>query len=281
MARLSREERELLKEERAARRKKIIKNILISLAVVALVAGFIGFSQVFCTLSELAIEGVVNSNPLDVQNAVIDGRFKDNAMFIFLDLKVEKPARPEFVKDIKVKMTGLHSIEADVSEKELYLVFKDADGNYVYSDSDGNLSQVSERFIPGLIMVNGLEMEEDAKYDYSKSVPVPYRELKLLLDSISAVEKHDLHIKEAWFDDKNYLSLYFKNCDYDIVIGNDTFLYDKISRLEYILPTINGMSGTLHLENFSLDSKDIVFEKDEAQIAKEKGVTENTETPVQ
>ena len=41
------------------------------------------------------------------------------------------------------------------------------------------------------------------------------------------------------------------------------YLDEKIMRLQYILPTINGQAGILHLENWTPESTDIVFEASE------------------
>jgi len=42
-------------------------------------------------------------------------------------------------------------------------------------------------------------------------------------------------------------------------------LEEKIDRMLRILPQIEGLYGTLHLENYSSQNTDIVFEKDTAQ----------------
>ena len=49
---------------------------------------------------------------------------------------------------------------------------------------------------------------------------------------------------------------------YNISLGNRSYLEEKIERVMLILPKIEGMQGTLHLENYSSQNTDIVFEKD-------------------
>jgi len=43
-------------------------------------------------------------------------------------------------------------------------------------------------------------------------------------------------------------------------LGRDNLLEEKMSRIAAILPQLNGMAGTLHLENFSEDTVNIVFD---------------------
>ena len=38
---------------------------------------------------------------------------------------------------------------------------------------------------------------------------------------------------------------------------------EKVMRLSYILPKLEGMTGTLHLEDWNTENTDIVFEKAE------------------
>jgi len=43
-------------------------------------------------------------------------------------------------------------------------------------------------------------------------------------------------------------------------VGSADNLTDKLMRLEYILPELTGKKGTLHLENWSNENTDIIFE---------------------
>ena len=46
-----------------------------------------------------------------------------------------------------------------------------------------------------------------------------------------------------------------------INVGDKSYLEEKIMRLPHILPNIEGQSGILHLENWTPDNTDIVFER--------------------
>ena len=54
--------------------------------------------------------------------------------------------------------------------------------------------------------------------------------------------------------------------DYNISLGSSSYLEEKLERLSYILPEIEGMQGTLHLENFSPNNTDVVFEKQKDSV---------------
>ena len=46
-------------------------------------------------------------------------------------------------------------------------------------------------------------------------------------------------------------------------MGNEENLSQKIIRLSSILPQLAGLKGTLHLENWTEETVDIVFDKEE------------------
>ena len=65
------------------------------------------------------------------------------------------------------------------------------------------------------------------------------------------------------YDEKNHITIKYET--YSISLGNSYLLEEKIDRMLRILPQIEGLYGTLHLENYSSQNTDIVFEKDTAQ----------------
>ena len=50
--------------------------------------------------------------------------------------------------------------------------------------------------------------------------------------------------------------------DVKVMIGNKLGIEDKISHLYGILPNTEGLSGTLHLDNFDSSKGEVVFTKD-------------------
>ena len=73
-------------------------------------------------------------------------------------------------------------------------------------------------------------------------------------------EKNALMPNAIFYDDKGHITIKYET--YSIALGNSYLLEEKIDRMLRILPQIEGMYGTLHLENYSNQNTDIVFEKD-------------------
>jgi len=62
------------------------------------------------------------------------------------------------------------------------------------------------------------------------------------------------------YDENSHITLKYDT--YNIALGSSVYLEEKIDRALKILPQIEGLQGTLHLENYSTQNTDIVFEKD-------------------
>jgi cell division protein FtsQ len=48
-----------------------------------------------------------------------------------------------------------------------------------------------------------------------------------------------------------------------VQLGSDDLLTRKVERIAKILPSLDGESGVLHLENWTEDTTNIVFDRDE------------------
>ena len=53
-----------------------------------------------------------------------------------------------------------------------------------------------------------------------------------------------------------------------ILVGNADNLAQKIMRLQYILPQLDGKKGTLHLENWTSETTDIIFDPKKSKKSK-------------
>ena len=74
------------------------------------------------------------------------------------------------------------------------------------------------------------------------------------------MKKNSLMPNVISYDENNHITLVYDT--YNISLGNRSYLEEKIERVMLILPKIEGLQGTLHLENYSNQNTDIVFEKD-------------------
>ena len=226
------------------------------LAVVIIVVGVGGFCYAFCGLKQITMTGTELYTEDAVVTVVTDCKYPQNAAYVFLKNKIKPVENVPFIQSMDVKMTGLDTLVIEVHEKPILGYVVGSDGSYVYYDFDGIITEISTRFVDGYMLADGLISNEPV---VGNQLDVGDKTVNFLLTLTKLLEKYDLHPNSISFDESKHATLHFDA--YDIVVGNASSLEDKMARLPYILPSIEGYTGILHLENFSVDNTDIVFEK--------------------
>lgn len=67
--------------------------------------------------------------------------------------------------------------------------------------------------------------------------------------------------KEIHYDDKQQLILYFANNR--VMLGDNSYMEEKLSNLQALMPQMEELSGTLHMENYTAGTTTITFKKGE------------------
>jgi hypothetical protein len=130
---------------------------------------------------------------------------------------------------------------------------------YIYFDYDGDIVEISESFVDRDYMrVEGVTCEEA---EIGKKLRIGDDEIGYLTSLIKILNKNNLMPNGISYDDRGRITLRYDT--YNISLGSSVYLEEKIDRLTRILPQIEGLYGTLHLENYSNQNTDIVFEKEE------------------
>ncbi|MDO4621810.1 MAG: hypothetical protein Q4B22_02550 [Eubacteriales bacterium] len=131
--------------------------------------------------------------------------------------------------------------------------------------SDGSLQAVAQQssdtdFHPALTDVTQVEGLTDEEVKVGGMIRANDRSV---FSSIYALSKiiSKLGIKPDYIavDESSRFTLYYG--DIVVKIGKDTLMEEKMARAAAILPKLEGMKGTLHLENYGEDTVNIVFDK--------------------
>ena len=99
------------------------------------------------------------------------------------------------------------------------------------------------------------------------------RFLRQLLNLTQTLKKYELQPVEIAFDKNEGAILYYDGVQ--VVVGEEDYLSQKIIRLSHILPELEGMRGTLHLENWTEETTDIVFDKEMIEAVDNPNESEN------
>lgn len=126
----------------------------------------------------------------------------------------------------------------------------------MYFDKDGIIVESSDEKTAGIPQVTGL------KYGYVvlyQKLPVEDETIfKQILNITQLLNKYGISTDKIYFDDALDMTLYFGEAK--VMIGGEDYLDEKIMKLKYILPELEGKKGTLRMESYSEDTKNITFQ---------------------
>lgn len=107
-------------------------------------------------------------------------------------------------------------------------------------------------------MIQGLSCDEVVLYD---KLPVDRDKLKELLTLTQILKKYELVPDSITYGIDHAPVLAYGNVQ--VIVGDTTTLTPKMERVVKIMPAIAGQSGVLHLERWTEETTNIVFDKTE------------------
>ncbi|SDH29529.1 cell division protein FtsQ [Pseudobutyrivibrio sp. 49] len=248
---------------RARRRRKAFVLVFIEFVLaVVIVASVLGAGAYFmCPIKELSVEGTDLYTADEIKNYILDDEYSGNAVYAFFKNKLFPKGDAEFIDSFDVKMTGLNSITIVCNEKKILGYIYQEDGKYVYFNHSGEIVEISETFVDrGYMKVEGVVCENPER---GEKLPIGKEQIGYLTSLIKILNKNDLMPNVVSYDEDGRIILSYDT--YNIALGSSVYLEEKIDRALRILPQLDGMTGTLHLENYSSANTDIVFEKDSGE----------------
>lgn len=249
----------MIKEERRRRkRRKIQLYIFLTVTLFIALAAYI-VVEVF-TVERVEVEGNEWYSAVQIEEMVLNDEYSWNSLYVTLKYRLVDIGEVPFVDAMEVSLDNPHTVRIKVYEKGIlgYLYIPIL-GQNAYFDKDGFVVETSTNIIPGVPKVTGVNCSEVVLYE---KLPLEDESiLRLLLNLTQTLKKYELEPDEIAFDDKEGAIVYYGNIS--VIVGEEENLSQKIIRLSHILPQLDGLSGTLHLENWTEETTDIVFDKEE------------------
>ena len=131
-------------------------------------------------------------------------------------------------------------------------------GENAYFDKDGIVVETSSDVLPDIPKIEGVSCDEVVLYE---KLPIPEELLKDMLTLTQALKRNNLVPDSITYDSQSLPILTYGKVK--VEVGDTDKLTQKVERISKILPSLNGMSGTLHLENWTEETTNIVFDKNE------------------
>ena len=203
------------------------------------------------------VDGNVHYTNEEVMDMVMEGRYGNNSLYLAMKYKDKGVEGIPFVEKMDVNILTPNTIRISVYEKALagYVEYL---GRYMYFDRDGTVVESSAERTRGIPQVTGLH------FDYvvvNEPLPVENDEIfKRILDITQLLNKYELMADKIFFDSSYDLTLFFE--DVRVTLGSSSEIDQKIIKLKNILPELEGKSGTLQMENYTEDTKNITFRRE-------------------
>lgn len=240
----------------AGHKSLFIIGAMIAVLVIALA---VGYSYIIAnyTVTTVHVEGNVHYTNEEIIDMVMEGRYGNNSLLLSLKYKNKSILGVPFVEKMDISVMDPHTIKIEVYEKALagYVEYLE---HYMYFDKDGIVVESSLEKTPGIPQVTGLDFDHVVLYE---PLPVEDKEVfRSILSITQLVNKYNLSTDRIYFGSDGSLTLYFG--EVRVLLGTGDNLDEKIMKLQYMLPELSGKKGTLRMENYTEDTKNIPFEPD-------------------
>ncbi len=243
-------------KKRKQRRRKKILVVLLAFLLTGSAAALIVWN-VF-TVKTVLVEGNEHYSDKQIQQFILNDEYSWNSLYVLLKHRLLEGEEIPFIDTVEISLKNPHTLNVHVYEKGVIgYLYISAIGQNAYFDTDGFVVETSKEVIEGTPQVEGLDCDKVVLYE---KLPIKDENvLKSLLTTSRALEKNGVIPAKIQFGETGDISL-----DYgaiQVLLGSSEELTQKILRLSYILPELSGKRGVLHIENWTENTPNIIFDE--------------------
>ena len=230
--------------------------LLITIAVLAIL--FLIALKLF-TVKKVVVEGNELYDQKTIEDAVLNDKYSWNSLYVYLKYKVKDTKKIPFIDTMSISLDSPHTLHISVYEKGMlgYIYIPGINEN-AYFDKDGFVVETSSDTVPGVPCIDRISCDKVVLYE---KLPIKQTMLKDILELTQGLKRQDLVPDSVDYGAQNAPVVKYGNVS--VIIGDTTKLTRKIERLKAIMPSLEGQSGTLHLESWTEETTNIVFDKSE------------------
>lgn len=250
----------MIKEKR--RRQRQLKRLLIALLVFGLVAVIAAFIVVkVFVVKTVKVEGNKLYNEQLIRDTVLNDEYSWNSLYVLLKYKFVDTKEVPFIDTMEITMNSPSSLTIKVYEKGMlgYLHIP-AMNQMAYFDKDGFVVETSTRIIENVPRIDGISCEEVVLFE---KLPIDAKLLRDMLTLTQTLKREGIGPDGIRFGTTNSPVVYYGNTE--VWLGSTELLTQKVEHLNEILPNVLGIEGVLHLEKWTEETANIIFEKIEPE----------------
>lgn len=260
----------MIKEERRRKKRRKIGLYILLILILLIAAGVFIVMNVF-TVENVVVEGNELYSSTQIENMVLNDEYSWNSLYVDLKYRFVDIGEVPFVDTMEVSLDNPHTVHIKVYEKGMLgYLYINSIGQNAYFDKDGFVVETSTEVIDGVPKITGISCEEVLLYEKLQLENSDI--LRDLLNLTQTLKKYNLLPDEIQYDSNMEPVLYYGTIQ--VKIGSEDNLSQKVVRLSIILPQLDGLSGTLHLETWTPETTDIIWDRAEEQPDTEEEATE-------
>ena len=260
----------MIKEERRRKKRRKIGLYILLILILLIAAGVFIVMNVF-TVENVVVEGNELYSSTQIENMVLNDEYSWNSLYVDLKYRFVDIGEVPFVDTMEVSLDNPHTVHIKVYEKGMLgYLYINSIGQNAYFDKDGFVVETSTEVIDGVPKITGISCEEVVLYEKLQLENSDI--LRDLLNLTQTLKKYNLLPDEIQYDSNMEPVLYYGTIQ--VKIGSEDNLSQKVVRLSIILPQLDGLSGTLHLETWTPETTDLIWDRAEEQSETEEETTE-------
>lgn len=239
--------------------KKVVILFISLLVLILLVLSAIMVIKTKFSVDTVVVTGNEHYTDQEIIDMVMNGKYGHNSVYLYLKYHNKEVQSIPFIEQTDIELVSPTEVKIQVYEKAV-AGYVDYLGHYLYFDKDGIVVESSTRRMEGIPFVTGLHFDHVVLHE---RLPVSDESVfKMILNITQLLTKYGITTDRIYFDSADHITLYFG--DVRIYLGNSDHIDEKINKLQYLLPKLEGMSGVLHMENYAGEGGTFTFEKDES-----------------
>lgn len=248
----------MIREQRKKKKRRKIGLIIFLILVLLIAIAVLVVWKVF-TVRTVVVEGNELYSSEQIEQLVLNDEYSWNSLYVDLKYRFLDTGDVPFVDTMEVSLDDPHTLRVCVYEKGILGSFYIEEiGQNAYFDKDGFVVETSTDVIEGVPRITGIPCDQVVLYE---KLPLENDKiLRNLLSLTQTLKKYDLLPEEIRYDASLRPTMNYDGIA--VMVGSEEYLSQKIVRLSAILPQLAGLSGTLHLETWTPDTTDIVFDRD-------------------
>lgn len=229
--------------------------IIIALGIINILLAASYFVLTHYAVKNVQVDGNKHYSAEEIKSMIMTGYFGDNSLYLSMKYKNKDIEGIPFVETMDVVVQSNDTIRINVYEKALagYVQYL---GRYMYFDNEGVVVEASKVATKGIPQVVGLDIDHVVLHE---KLPVENNVIfQNILTITKLLNKYNVLCDKMQFDSNFNVTLGYEGVK--VNIGALENLDEKLMQLPQILPSLEGMRGTLDLQNYTSDRKSITFE---------------------